>query len=70
MFYLLFIGYIIMLISWGWIVVIAFKDSLMCGLLFSFIPFYSVYYIITRWEKSKEPFIIHLVGWFILFLAL
>ena len=67
---LLIVGYFIMLVSWGWIAIIAFRESLLCGLLFSFIPFYSVYYIFSRWEHTKEPFILHLVGWVVFFVAL
>ena len=67
---LLVVGYIIMLVSWGWIGLIAFKASLSCGLLFAFIPFYAIYYIITRWEQSKEPLIIHLAGWIVFAIAM
>ena len=67
---LLVVGYIIMLVSWGWITINAFRESLPCGLLFSFIPPYSIYYIFTRWDQSKEPFILHLVGWVVFFIAL
>lgn len=70
LFILIYIGYLIMLISAAWIVFIAFKESLSCGLLYICIPFYSLYYIITRWSKTREPFIIHLIGWLIFFMAL
>jgi len=64
---LMVVTYLIILSSWIWIVAIAFKESVGCGLLFSLIPFYSLYYIVTRWSRVREPFLIHLVGW-ILFL--
>lgn len=70
LFILIYVGYLIMLISASWIVFIAFKESLKCGLLYICIPFYSLYYIITRWSKTREPFIIHLIGWLIFFMAL
>jgi hypothetical protein len=27
-----------------------FSEEVLCGLLFLFLPFYDVYYIITRWD--------------------
>ncbi|MCJ7813780.1 hypothetical protein MUP95_10750 [bacterium] len=69
-FLIVVIGYLVTLVSWGWIAVIAFKESLACGLLFTCIPFYSFYYIFTRWIKVREPFLIHLLGWIILVMGL
>lgn len=45
-----------------WIVVIAFRESTQCGLLSSLVPFYELYYVITRWAKAKRPFFIGLIG--------
>lgn len=64
------LGYIITLVSWGWMIVIAFKESVKTGFLFTLIPPYAVYYIITRWSKVKEPLVFHFVGWIILFIGI
>ena len=39
---------------WGiWIATIAFKESIWHGLLCIFLPFYGVYYAISRWSRCK-----------------
>lgn len=39
---------------WGiWIATIAFKESIWHGLLCIFLPFYGVYYAISRWSQCK-----------------
>jgi hypothetical protein len=38
--------------------VVPFLESVVNGLLFLFIPFYSLYYIITRWESMRRPFLL------------
>ena len=47
---------------WGfiWMVVIAFGEATLCGLLFMFLPFYGIYYIVTRYAEIKEA--LSLVG--------
>lgn len=41
----------------GWISLIAYEESVACFLCVLFVPFYVVYYVITRWEEeSKTPF--------------
>jgi hypothetical protein len=39
-----------------------FRESFVCGLLYIFMPFYHLYYLITRWEAMKRPFIMILAG--------
>jgi hypothetical protein len=34
-----------------------FFESVSQGLLCAFVPFYSLYYVITRWDSMKRPFI-------------
>lgn len=36
--------------------VIAFREEVRCGLFFLFVPFYSLYYVITRFSKCKSAF--------------
>jgi hypothetical protein len=48
---------LIMTVCMIWLLVIAFKESISCGLLSLFVPFYFVYHAITRWDNSKKPVI-------------
>lgn len=42
------------------IVIVAFKEDLVVGLLYLFVPFYSLYYIFTRWQKCGRLFLLSL----------
>lgn len=55
------VGGIVCAVGGIWILITAFRESTSQGLL-CFVPFYVVYYAITRWSKLKKPFIIGLVG--------
>ena len=41
---------------------VAFKESIKQGLLTMLVPFYAIYYAITRWAETKIPSIVCLVG--------
>ena len=41
-----------------WLIMIAFSESATCGLLYLFLPFYSVYFWFTRWDQCAAPVII------------
>lgn len=41
-------------------IVLAFREDVACGLMILFVPFYGLYYLITRWEEQREPFVIQL----------
>src|SRR5207244_2783805 len=49
-----------------WHLIIAFQEGPMCGLLCLFVPFYSLYYLITRWDETQRPFFLNLAGAFLL----
>jgi thiol:disulfide interchange protein len=55
-------GAIIFAATLIWIIVIAFKEAIRSGLLSMFVPFYALYYAISRWTKTKKPFVIGLIG--------
>ena len=64
------IGLILSLAGWAaviafsiWLLVIAFQEDVLQGLLSLFVPFYVLYYVITRWETCKNPFLFWLGGW-------
>ena len=56
-------GVILCLVSAGMLVlglvvwcIVPFRESVEQGLLSLFLPFYSIYYLITRWASMKRPF--------------
>jgi len=53
---------ILILVSAVWLTVIAFIESWVCGLMFMFVPFYWLYYVITRWYRCSRLFNIWLVS--------
>ncbi len=63
------IGVLLMVAGYGttlvcgiWMLVIAFQEGVVQGLLYLFVPFYAIYYLITRWEQCKKPFLYSLAG--------
>ena len=44
------------------ILVVAFKESVGQGVLNLLIPFYALYYVITRWEACKKGFLLSVGG--------
>ena len=55
-------------VTWLWLLVIAFKEAVIHGVA-SLITagLYQVYYVITRWEKCRPPFLIFIVCILLLF---
>jgi len=56
------IGGIIMLIYGVILLIEAFKESILWGLGYLFIPFCSLVFIIMHWEKCKKSFLRLLLG--------
>ncbi len=52
-----------------WHLVLAFQEDPICGIMCMFVPFYSLYYLITRWDETMRPFLVNLAGTFLLFAA-
>ena len=52
---LLFIGMIIAFIYGVKLIIIAFQESILWGLLYLFLPFANLYFIITRWATCRGP---------------
>lgn len=42
--------------------VVPFRESVVCGLLYLFLPFYALYYLITRWQDMRPWFLTSLSG--------
>ena len=39
------------------LIIIAFQESILWGLLYLFLPFANLYFIVTRWGQFKNPFL-------------
>ncbi len=57
------IGMVMILTGGVWTLVSIVRESVVCFLLWMFVPFYSLYYLITRWEDMKGPFCTVLGGY-------
>jgi hypothetical protein len=62
------LGWLAAAVGGIWLLVIAFQDSPIQGLLCLFVPFglYALYYIITHFDETKKPFFLQLTGTVIL----
>ncbi len=56
------IGLILSMVGGIWSLLVAFRESVTCGLLYLLLPFYSIYYLFTRWEEMHRPFLVGLAG--------
>ncbi|MEM7146253.1 MAG: hypothetical protein AAF591_14035 [Verrucomicrobiota bacterium] len=59
---LLFVGAIISLVYAIFILVNAFKKSILWGLGSLFVPFVGLIFVIMHWDQNKQPFIRYLIG--------
>jgi hypothetical protein len=49
--------------------VLPWQESAACGLMCMFVPFYALYYLITRWDTMKGPFLSGLAAYGIVMVA-
>ena len=49
--------------------VLPFQESAACGLMCMFVPFYALYYLITRWDAMRGPFLSGLAAYGIVVVA-
>jgi hypothetical protein len=59
---LVIIGYIVMAVGGIWILILAFQDSAMWGILCFCIPLASFVFVFTHFEDAKKPFFVWLAG--------
>jgi len=59
---LYFLGLILCLVGGIWILINAFKTSILWGLGALFVPFVSLIFAIMHWDENKKPFLISLAG--------
>jgi hypothetical protein len=57
------IGGILLNIGGGLQILInAFPEDVMCGFLYLLIPFYALYFLVSRWDENAAPFFVSLMG--------
>ncbi|HEY3789330.1 MAG TPA: hypothetical protein VGL71_10770 [Urbifossiella sp.] len=56
------LSYILMFAGGIGMLIVAFNDDVMQGILCLLVPFYSLYYLITHFEECKQPFLIQIGG--------
>ena len=66
----LLIGVVMGMIGGWWLVFQAFAEDVVCGLLMFLIPFYSLYYIVSRWPETRRPFLLNTAGVGLMFFAM
>jgi hypothetical protein len=64
------IGWLIAAVGGIWMMVNAFKTSLLWGLAYLFIPFASLIWMIKYWADAKKPFLVSLAGCAVVFLGM
>jgi len=59
---LMVFGYVIMTIYGIRMIVAAFMEDVMCGVLWLVVPLYGFYYLITRWSRMSGFFMMQMLG--------
>jgi hypothetical protein len=55
-------GYGAIIVGGIWLLVKAFTESIVWGLLCLFIPIAGLIFVITHWEDAKSPFLLQVAG--------
>jgi hypothetical protein len=63
------VGWLLMLGGSLWLLIIAFQDEVMHGLLCLCVPFYSLFYLITHFDETKNTLFLWLIGFGILMMG-
>ena len=66
----LVIGWLVAMGAGIWFTVLTFQDSIEAGLLCLFIPFYSLFYLITNFDYVKKSFYLSLVSSLMMFVGI
>lgn len=56
------LGFMVVLISGIWFLVVAFRESVLWGLACLFIPIAQLFFLIVHWPVAKRPFLYQLSG--------
>ena len=57
------LGATLLLISQIWLAVLAFRKSIVWGLLVLCVPCAAFVFIIMNWSETKVPALIYIIGW-------
>lgn len=57
-----FIGAIMVLIGSIWFIIAAFSESVLWGIGCIIVPFVSLFFLFSHWDKAGKPFLIQLGG--------
>jgi len=60
----------LILVGGIWAIGVAFSEDIVCGLMYLFVPFYALYYLISRWPEMRKPFITSAAGFGLFFFGL
>jgi hypothetical protein len=63
------IGLIIILVGHFWIIVVAFRESLLWGTASLLVPVVVLGFVISHWHRVAKPFGLYVVGWLTMFLG-
>jgi hypothetical protein len=64
------LGLFITVVAWFWFVGVAFSESAVEGLLCLLAPFYSLFFLLNHLDRALRPFLVYLLGCFILMMSL
>lgn len=56
------VGAIVAIVGGIWVLVVAFQESIVWGLLSLFIPFAVLVFVIMHWNKAAKPLLINVAG--------
>lgn len=59
---LFYIGLLLSIIGGIWLLVVAFKTSILWGLGTFFIPFVGLVFVFMHWQVAKKPFLLSLLA--------
>jgi uncharacterized membrane protein len=63
------IGLIISVIGGLWLMLEAFREHILWGLGYIFIPLVGLVFVFMHWDKAKKPFLWLVAGWILIFLG-
>ncbi|GAB5406109.1 MAG: hypothetical protein Aurels2KO_43400 [Aureliella sp.] len=61
-FVILVLYFVVSMVGGIWLIVVAFQEDAVQGLLYLFLPFYALFYLITRWDTCRAPFMLCIVS--------
>ena len=64
------IGGVMAVVGGVWVIVLAFRKSVMWGLLCLFVSPVAIYFAIKNWDIAKRPFLIEIAGIVLLFIGI